>query len=245
MVLRGWIKDRKEELLDLIFPKTCFGCKKRLSPIAEIYICPLCLNKICKLQPPFCKTCGRPVEPLSERCPDCTGQNFYFSRGFTSNLYEGLIKDCIHNFKYNSYTYLGGTLAFFMADFAKRYIDIDKIDAIASIPLHWQRKRDRGFNQSAILAEILSKNFRIPYTSTGLSRIKSIQPQVELPRKERISNVLDVFKVKNPKKILDKRILLIDDVFTTGATFNECSRVLMECGAKDVWVFSLARGISA
>lgn len=242
---KGLVKKCREELLDLIYPKTCFGCKSRISPEIEGYICKECLNKLDKLKPPFCITCGRPIDILDiDKCTDCTGYNYYFTRGYSATLYEGLVKDCLHNFKYNSHTYLGGTLARLMIDFALEYIDPDKIDAILPVPLHWQRFRDRGFNQSAILGKILSKETGVPFMRNGLTRTRVIKPQVELPRSERIGNVLGAFKVTNPKKFSGKHILLIDDVFTTGATLNECSRVLLDSGAKGVWVFCLARGIS-
>lgn len=239
------LKRYKEELLDLIYPKTCFGCKKPLPASLEGYLCPDCLNKLDKPQPPFCISCGRPIDIMDiDRCSDCTGSNYYFKRGYTASLYEGLVKECIHSFKYSSQTYLACTLARLMIDFAFEYIDLDKIDAVVPIPLHWIRHRDRGFNQTAILGRMLGKRIGIPFIGNGLSRTKIIKPQVELPRKGRITNIKGAFKVTRPKKFFGKHILLIDDVFTTGATLNECSRVLLDNGAKEVWVFTLARGIS-
>lgn len=159
-------------------------------------------------------------------------------------MYDGLIKECLHSFKYNSHTYLGATLAGLMIDFADRYIDLGKIDAVTAVPLHWKRLRDRGFNQSAILASLLAGKTGRRFIRNGISRARVIKHQVELPRNDRIKNVLGVFKIKNPQKFSGRHILLIDDVFTTGATLNECSKVLLDAGAKEVWVFTLTRGIS-
>lgn len=246
MGLRKWLNNCKEELIDLVYPKTCFGCKKRMPSLAENYICPDCLRKIDKPKPPFCIKCGKSIDILDmDRCPECTGYGYYFTRGYTSSIYEGLIKEGIHYFKYNSHTYLSKTLAGLMIDFALEYIDLNTIDAIVSVPLHWRKQRDRGFNQSKILGKILSKNTKIPFIQKGLFRIKAIRPQVEFPRRERITNVSGAFKVTSPKNFLNKHVLLIDDVFTTGATLNECSKILLESGAKEVWVFTLARGVSS
>lgn len=238
----------KEELLTLIYPKICFGCDKSLPPKHEGYLCPDCLDKINKPQPPFCISCGKSIDPAPgrcgiDRCPECAGYSYNFTRGYTASIYDGLIKDCLHNFKYNAHTYLANTLAGVMIDFALKHIDIGKIDAITSVPLHWKRLRDRGFNQASVLASILSKKVNKPFVKNSIYRTKVIKPQVELPRQDRIKNVQGVFRIKNPKNFLDKHILLIDDVFTTGATLNECSKVLLEAGAREVWVFTLTRGI--
>lgn len=255
MRLKNWIKNCKENLLDLVYPKTCFGCKKRLPPSVEGYICSECLQKIDRPKPPFCVKCGKSIDILdidlpstcaqvAGSCAECTGYNYHFTRGYTSCLYEGLVKDCIHNFKYNSHTYLGKTLAFLMINFAFEHINLSKIDAIVPVPLYWKKRRDRGFNQSEILGKILGKKTGIPFIRNGLSRAMAIRPQIELPRRERINNVKGAFKVIEPGKFSGKHLLLIDDVFTTGATLNECSKILLDSGAKDVWVFTLARGIS-
>lgn len=234
----------KEELLDLIYPKICFNCGQRISIDYEGYVCADCLKTIRKIDPPFCVSCGRSVSYgiANSKCAECLGQSYYFSKGFTVCLYEGLIKECIHSFKYNSCEYLGSTLCSLMADFAVKYIDIKKIDVITAVPLHWLRLRDRGFNQSAVLAKGLSRRTGILFSDKGLLRIKSAQPQVDLPRQKRFNNVKNIFKVKDKNLFNGKTVLIIDDVFTTGATLNECSKIVMESGAKDVWVFSLARG---
>lgn len=243
---KGWLRGYKEKLLDIIYPRICFGCKRHIPSEVEGYICLDCLQKIEIHRPPFCITCGRSIDLLEiDRCTDCAGCRYYFTRGYSLSPYDGLLKECLHSFKYNWHTYLGRTLARLMTDFALKYIDLQKIDVITAVPLHWRRQRDRGFNQSVILGRIIADNTGIPFIEDCLIRIRTVQPQVELSRQERIRNVEGVFAVRKPKRFLGKRILLIDDVFTTGATLNECSRVLLKSGAGDVWVFTLSRGISS
>lgn len=245
MNLLKQLKKYKEELLDIVYPKICLGCKNRIPADCEKYLCSACLDKLQKIKPPLCTVCGKPIDDTDVcRCSECSGYKYHFSRGYTASVYEGLIKDCIHNFKYNSHTYLGGTLAGLMADFASSHIGLNKVDLIVPVPLHWRKLRDRGFNQSVILTKLLSRTLGIPFINKGISRIKALPPQAGLPRKDRIRNSHGIFKVTRPEYFCGKHILLIDDVFTTGATVNECSKMLMDCGAKDVWVFSLARGIS-
>jgi ComF family protein len=249
MVIKEYFKKYTNEILDLIYPKICFCCKEKIPSQSEKYLCEKCLGKLEKLIPPFCISCGIPIsEQISGdkfiKCPECLGQNYYFKKGHTASLYDGLIKECVHSYKYNSHTYLGKTLAGIMADFALKNIKLNEIDCIVPVPLHWKKMRDRGFNQSAILGRILSKRTGIRFSDKGLLRIKSMPSQVKLSRNERIQNLKGAFSIKDSNYFIGKKILLVDDVFTTGATMNECAKTLMNGGAKEVYAFSLSRGIS-
>lgn len=245
MRLKEWFSNRTEQLINLLYPKFCFGCKKCILPEEKGYLCEECLNKINKIFPPFCLNCGKPIDSAIEidKCPDCIGYKYYFKRGYTATLYDGLVKDCIHSFKYDSQTHLGETLAGLMSEFALKNIPIEKIDLITAVPLHWKRYRDRGFNQSVILGIFLSKKLGLKFIDNGILRVKAMPHQTGLHRKNRIYNVSGAFKIKRPKQFIKKNILLIDDVFTTGSTLNECSKELLNSGAEEVSVFSLARGI--
>ena len=244
-----WLRKYGEQLLGLIYPKSCFGCQRPLNPQSHIYLCFDCWNKLgSSIIPPFCTICGRPIDMLdvkrADKCSLCTEDHYYFKLGYTAALYDGLVKDCIHSFKYSYNTYLAGTLAQLMINFSLRYIEFKEIDVLVSVPLHWKRLRERGFNQAELLAKKISVRLGIPLEKRGLCRIRHILSQTQLQRQERLHNVKGAFVVKRADSFTGKRILLVDDVFTTGATLNECSRVLLQAGAKEVWVFSLARGVS-
>ena len=156
-------------------------------------------------------------------------------------IYEGVIKDCIHLFKYNSKLSLVNPLAKLMIEHAPSFFKMEEIDFIMPVPLHMRKLRQRQFNQARLLAKVFAKEFAKKLKDNLLIKIKSGASQVTLSRRERIENVRDSFKVRDPSSIKDKYILLIDDVVTTGATVNECAKVLSEAGAGRIDVFSLAR----
>jgi ComF family protein len=127
-----------------------------------------------------------------------------------------------------------------MIEFAEKYIDMHRFNWLLPVPLHRVKYRERTFNQSAILATELSKRFKTPMLKNNLLRVRLGKPQMTLPKDKRLENIKDSFKIKNPSLLKDKSVLLIDDVFTTGATVNECSKVLKEGGAITVEVLTLA-----
>jgi ComF family protein len=130
-----------------------------------------------------------------------------------------------------------------MTDFAEKYMTISDFDRIISVPLHRAKLRERTFNQAEMLALPLSRKFRIPYIGNNLVRIKPGRSQTSLSKSGRVKDIEGAFRVRNAAALKDKSVLLVDDVFTTGATVNECSMALKKAGAKYVGVLTLARGI--
>ena len=243
MRLAKWLSGRKTEILDLVYPRFCFGCQKTIPTEVAGFLCPDCISGLDIIKPPCCAVCGRPLRIGSGvRCQDCSEAGYYFTRGFTAVLYQGLVKDCIHRFKYDSRAYLGYNLARLLIDFSRINIDTSRIEMIMPVPLHWRKLRDRGFNQAAILGKELAGGLGKKYAGNVLMRSRPSQAQVGLPRRERLKNIRGVFAIRKPAVIQGKHILLIDDVMTTGATLNECSRVLLSGGAREVWIFAVARG---
>lgn len=214
--------------LELIFPRFC-------------PICGIGIESFDKY--PLCETCRKSVRQNARIFPESpnTGE-CYFDRLHSVTLYEGTIRECIHKFKYSGNFGMEALFRDMMTGFAEEHIRINDFNCIIPVPLHRTKLRERTFNQAEILAQPLSRKFRISHVSNNLVRIKPGKSQVALSKSGRTKDVEGAFRVRNAALIKEQSILLVDDVFTTGATVNECSKVLKEAGAKYVAVFTLARG---
>jgi len=149
--------------------------------------------------------------------------------------------EVISRFKYHGASRLAKPLSTLLSEYKDPELPFSEFDLILPVPLHPQRLRRRGFNQSLLLARRVSRHHSIALDFKSLQRIRHTQPQTELSGAQRQKNIRGAFEVRNPFVIEEKRLLLIDDVFTTGATVQECSKVLLKAGAKRVDVLTLAR----
>ncbi|OQX53930.1 MAG: hypothetical protein B5M48_02075 [Candidatus Omnitrophica bacterium 4484_213] len=225
--MQKWLTNLKiilKKSLDLIYPLNCVICKKKLNFDDGSYLCSECYSKIIKNKPPFSVKC------------DCSP--VYFQRAWAVGKYTGIIKDLIHLFKYHRQQYLSKPLGKLMVDFIKINLNWQIINVLVPVPLHPRKLRQREFNQSELLAKEINKQISIPLAN-ALIRIKQTSSQTILPPEKRLSNIAGAFKTREQKEVAQKSILLIDDVFTSGATANECARVLKQGGAKRVEVLAL------
>lgn len=229
-------------LLDLLYPPRCEACGRlRKEPI-----CADCAAAITCVSPPLCETCGEPFDPraqASPRCADCRGRRRPFTVARSAAYYEGPLVDAIRRFKYDGQMVLAGPLGGIMLDaLHQRAADLDPatVDVVCPVPLHESRLRERGFNQSGLLAETVAAGVGRPL-GLLLARTRPTAPQVALPAPSRAANVRDAFSPRLVEVIAGKRVLLIDDLFTTGATLAECARVLRRAEAAEVRAFTLAR----
>ncbi len=232
--------------LNLIYPKRCQGCGSKLHYENRFYLCLECLKKIKLNSPPFCIKCGRPVAGMAEIevvCGKCAGAKYDFDKAFFCCNYEGLVKELIHKFKYNHKKFLIYIFNKLMVDFAKNYISINNLDMVAPVPLHRGKLQQRGFDQSLLLSRNLSKTLGLSHSYNILTRDKDTRQQTGLSKKQRLDNIKGAFSVKSKKVFDNKRVLLIDDVFTTAATANECAAALKKVGAKSVTLLTLAKGL--
>ncbi|MCK4261622.1 ComF family protein [bacterium] len=152
------------------------------------------------------------------------------------------MRECIHFFKYQKKAYLARPLGEMLIDGMSNDEDLREADFLIPVPLDGRRFREREFNQAHLLAQVVSRDFKITISSRNLRRARRVPPQTQLSRKQREENVKGLFEVRSREEYKGRRILLIDDVFTTGATVNECARVLKEAGAEEVSVLTVARG---
>lgn len=152
------------------------------------------------------------------------------------------MRECIHLFKYSKKVYLAEPLGELLAELMRNDSRLRKADLLVPIPLDGRRYREREFNQAHLLAEVLSRYFGIPISSRNLRRTRTTLPQTQLNREHREENVRGLFQVGKAKEYQEKAILIIDDVFTTGSTVNECAKALSKVGAREVNVLTVARG---
>ncbi len=233
-------------LADVIFPPRCLTCDIVLDHHENPPVCSLCYSKIKFITSPICICCGIPFTGADESnhpCGDCiiSKPAFLFARAV--GHYEATLLDAVHNFKYKGKIATGKALGQLMAQYEYPAFNISDFTLIMPAPLHARRLRERGFNQSVILAKEIAGRYNLPLDFLTLRRYIHTEPQVHLGKKERESNVRGAFDVKDPGKILNQNIILIDDVYTTGSTVKECSRILMKKGAASVAVLTIARAV--
>ena len=233
-------------LAELIFPTRCMTCGTVLDYQAIPVFCADCFSKIKFIQSPLCPCCGIPFETAAgsdHLCSDCIDAAPVFTVARSVGCYENVLLDAIHQFKYRGKTATGKSLGKLMAEFSYPGFSIADYSLIIPVPLHLKRLRERGFNQSVILAREIARSFSVPLDFMTLKKHIHTDPQVSLGKKEREKNVRGAFTVKRENTIKNESILLVDDVYTTGSTLKECARVLKNHGAREVAAITLARAV--
>ena len=229
---------------DFFFPPKCPLCGEDRESPSDERPCSTCLSQIKFFSSPRCPRCGIRFHSPAESdhlCSECLTEERYFTKARAVCLYEGPMVEAISRFKYGGVTRLAIPLGSFLAEYRDPEFPFSHFDLVLPVPLHPKRLRQRGFNQSLLLARYFSRKHAIPLNFTSLQRSRPTQPQTQLSGSERQTNVRGAFEVKRPEVVAEKRALIIDDVFTTGATVRECAKVLLSAGAKQVDVLTLAR----
>jgi len=231
--------------LDLIFPPVCLACRKKLTgnlpqtATAEKncfpFLCLACSQKIQLNNTAFCPVCSRRLPENKKTCH----QDSLFILAAAGFYGDKALDELIALLKYQKIKQaavpLGGILTAYLKELFKNYGLKTENFLIIPIPLHWQKENKRGFNQSCLLAEQLAKNTGLEVNKNILKRIKNTASQVELKDKEkRAENVINCFAIENPKLLSGKNIIILDDVFTTGATMKEAARILKNSGARKI-----------
>ena len=165
----------------------------------------------------------------------------HFENHYYIFKYDNLIRKLIIDYKFNEKPYLYRSFLEFLNNYQKEYIQFKIYDIIIPVPISKKRKRERGYNQSLLIAREISSKEKIKLGDKVISKVKNNNTQSKLNKEERAENVKNVYKITNNKEIINKNILLIDDIFTTGATLNECSRMLKQAGAKKIDVLTIAK----
>lgn len=230
---------------DLVFPPCCMACGILLAGPEDASFCPACFSLIRFIVPPLCPCCGIPLTGAGadHLCGDCLVSRPPYAIARAVARYEAVLLDAIHVFKYKGKITTGEVLGKIMADYAYPDFSVADYSLIVPVPLHPKRLRERGFNQAVILAREISKRFSVPLDFLTLRRHVFTEPQVNLGKDQRMANIRGAFVVKDGKKIQGQKIILVDDVYTTGSTVKECAGALMAHGAAEVAVLTLARAV--
>jgi len=229
-------------LLDLLLPPRCHICKKPVKTAETLHICSDCQTTLPFITSPACSVCGIPMAGAGEDhpCSRCMITPPPYRAARAALRYEGNCRDLIHAFKYQYKSHLRRPLGLLMARHLRPFAETIRPDLLVPVPLHVSRLRQRGFNQSVLLGEILSREWQIPLLRQGLLRIRATVPQVELNRDQRLENLRGAFTVKESPAIANRRIMLVDDVFTTGSTLRECASILISGGCREVSAVTIA-----
>ncbi len=231
------------DIIDFVLPRLCCGCGERVFE-SQWLVCGNCLDEIPTLHEPLCVTCGCPDARVKgpHKCDDCPPGKTWFTRARGVTAYAGVAQTLIEKLKYQGRIEYAHLLALGMAR-VRTEMTAPLPDLLIPVPLHSTRRRERGFNQSQLLAKQLEKLTKVPLASNGLKRIKPTPSQTRLKKRQRRQNIAGAFACPDAELVRGKRVMLVDDVYTTGSTLNECARVLMEAGAESVECLAYARAV--
>jgi ComF family protein len=232
--------------LGFIYPNVCQLCGKQPATSSEGFVCARCWQQVRFIKPPFCKRCGLPPQgavTTTFECSNCKELKLHFSSARSAVIYKDAVQKVLSLYKYKRALWFEPFLADLLQREALPELRLQKWDFIVPVPLHPKKKRQREFNQAERLATFLSAAAAIPMDTTLLKRISWTETQTRLSREKRAENMRNAFTMRKRKKLNGERILLFDDVFTTGATTNACAAVLLKAGAGEVGVWTVARGL--
>ncbi len=233
-------------LLDILYPPLCHVCRTFIPDDGTMHLCDSCSGKIIPVISPKCTVCGIPFNTengLDHVCGACATVKRPFVSARAAVRFGGPAQELIHRFKYGKKVHLSRPLGLLTVQHLSGFLEETGVEMIVPVPLHPRRLRERGFNQAVLLADFLSRSRRIPISRNNLRRIRWTEPQVNLSPEDRIKNVRGAFAVRRPELLEGKKLLLVDDVYTTGSTVSECAKVLKRTGAGEVHVATVARAV--
>jgi ComF family protein len=228
-----------------LFPPQCRCCQTPLDNDDGIRICQPCWQKVELIRGDVCTRCGYPLSDVNPQrggyCGHCPTRPVHFDSAHAAAAYDGALRSLIHALKFRFHEHLASFLALFLADLVDgRYHR--EVDLLVPVPLHWLRRRWREFNQSLLLAKALSERSGIPVGEHLLRRVRRTRPQSRTSgRAAKRRNVRGAFRATDAKALRGTRVLLVDDIYTSGSTVNECARVLKVAGVRELHVVTVAR----
>ena len=234
--------DLLQAALALFYPPTCEGCGGDVPP--NQYLCADCQSRAPRIVAPFCARCSEPFSGAIEgpfSCSNCADQKLHFQAAVAGYQARGIVRRLIHEFKYHQRLYLRYVIADWLAVVLQDpRLSSRAFDVIVPVPLHPAKRRERGFNQAALLAGSLSSRIGVPVRPV-LQRIRYTKTQTAFDRAERLENLRNAFRLRGGADVRGLQVLLVDDVLTTGSTLSECARVLKRAGASSIYAATAAR----
>ena len=234
-----------KRILEVFFPEKhiCFMCEDYGKDIKQ-NLCSICREKLVFIKKSSCSICSRKIETHEEidsiiKCTECIRRPHYYTRSVSPLSYEKDIKRAIYNFKYNDKQHMYKLFGKLMIESIIEN-DLEYLDVVVPIPLHKDRERKRGFNQAELIARYISVHLKLELDTKNLTRETHTKAQNKLDSSQRRRNISGAFNLKDKQAFLSKKVLLIDDIYTTGSTVDECSRLLLEHGADKIFVSTLA-----
>lgn len=236
-----WKTTLINSLIIFVYPAQCRCCQKPMGVGKVPYICDECWSLVELIEKPFCEICGKPLTESKGVCKDCRKNPPIYSKARAIARYNKTMRQTIHLLKYEKKKVMLKYLSVLIRKQLPDLLALEDYDYLLPVPLHKKRLRERGFNQAELIGRIIGSSFDVQMTSDNLTRIRNTLPQSSLETsKEKHRNVQDAFVLRNPERIKEKKILIVDDILTTGATVSEIARVLLDAEAEQVDVFTLA-----
>jgi ComF family protein len=229
-------------LASLFYPSLCAAC---LEPVdVQDHLCAPCRRSAPRIKPPFCYTCSEPFEgdiTGSFSCANCAHRRLHFESAVSAYRSRGIVRKLVHDFKYHGHIHLRRPIAAWLSEaLSDARLDGRRFDMVVPVPLHPARRRERGFNQAELLAEVMCAGAGLRMRN-ALERVRYTTTQTAFDRTERMENLRGAFRLRRKIDVRGLRVLLIDDVLTTGSTLSECARVLKASGALSVHAATAAR----
>jgi len=232
--------------LAFFYPETCQLCRAEHATPGDGYVCARCRSQVQFIKPPFCERCGLPYPgdfTTPFECANCREMELRFSSARSAVVARDVVREAIHRYKYQRALWFEPFLAGLFLREARPALPEHRWDFIVPVPLHSLKLREREFNQAGRLATHLSAATGIPLHSKLLRRVRPTATQTLLTRQQRAANMRGAFAVRPGVGLDGERMVLVDDVFTTGATTSACAEVLLAAGADEVCVWTIARGL--
>jgi competence protein ComFC len=246
MLATGKIRSGISTALGLAYPEVCQLCHAERATAADGFVGAKCWTQVRFIRPPFCERCGLPFEgdlTTSFVCTNCQDLTLHFSSARSAVVAKTVVLEAIHRFKYSGAVWFENFLADLLVREAAPALKSAGWDFLVPVPLFPVKQRERGFNQAERLALHLSRATEIPLQNRAVRRVAATATQTLLTREQRAANMKNAFAVTPGTTFADKKVVVVDDVFTTGATTNAVAAALRAAGATEVAVWTVARGL--